>query len=635
MQYADKFKRVKNYFLLLYILFFPLCSFGEKNEIVCLDLRSINNLNLKDSIQVLDMWDALHCVSTLQGIVNRDSPQLYIKYIMSHGIDIDSHWWNIYRKKSEWLHLYDTISVDDVCEAVNHFRHKVNGVVVYDTHVPSTSNVASSVAGQENFIALRYDTRPQSLYSRLVLSGLRLPVKSWLVCPDGTSLFTGKGRIPGCDRETSGSIKCDPYIWFVEKYMKKGKCNGEYAGYYIDQYWRTKPLATTSNHHQLSNHDFFVSQKGFFFDLSPWGDEPATDDKAQPVGADLATLKELLSEAYRLGKGNKMCHIGGFPAWAYKYTRRVGGKHEDVATEWEFSELISHYNAFKDADAIGYGAMANASFWRHFPLNKKYPQSWTTRNDLVKQGIVDSEGKVAKGKNYIIIYMGDYDASSWLNQCSPRLWDTPERGENPIMWAISPILAQRAPHVMHYIRKTASSNDYFVSADNGAGYLLPGVAEYEDSLNDEKNRLQTWGRHCAKHYRKWGIEITGFIIDGNGSPMGKRSLDAYAKFSSRGIVPQKCLPASIHNGMPVLRSDWDLVSDNPKVAAQVLVDRVRERSASGIPFHWFRCILKSPKWYKEVVAEAKRIEPTIELLDTPSFFESLKLWLEQSEEIRN
>ena len=47
---------------------------------------------------------------------------------------------------------------------------------------------------------------------------------------------------------------------------------------------------------------------------------------------------------------------------------RYDEKHEDVQTEWQFAELISRYMAFKDADAIGYGALANASFWQHFPL---------------------------------------------------------------------------------------------------------------------------------------------------------------------------------------------------------------------------------------------------------------------------
>lgn len=65
-----------------------------------------------------------------------------------------------------------------------------------------------------------------------------------------------------------------------------------------------------------------------------------------------------------------MCYIGGFPSWAYKYTMHASGIHDDVPTEWEFSRIISAYNAFKDADAISYGALANASFWQHFPTKR-------------------------------------------------------------------------------------------------------------------------------------------------------------------------------------------------------------------------------------------------------------------------
>lgn len=80
-----------------------------------------------------------------------------------------------------------------------------------------------------------------------------------------------------------------------------------------------------------------------------------------------------------------MCYIGGFPSWAYKYTMHASGIHDDVPTEWEFSRIISAYNAFKDADAISYGALANASFWQHFPTKKKYTQDWISHKELQKE----------------------------------------------------------------------------------------------------------------------------------------------------------------------------------------------------------------------------------------------------------
>ena len=371
-----------------------------------------------------------------------------------------------------------------------------------------------------------------------------------------------------------------------------------------------------------------MSRKGFFFDLSPWGDEPATDDPSQPVGTDLRTLQELLHTADSLGGGKRMCHIGGFPAWAFKYTKRVGGTHEDVDTEWEFSELISHYNAFKDADAIGLGALANASFWQHFPLRRRYAQPQVTKADLQARGLLDAEGRVDTTHTYFIIYIGDYDAASWLSQMTPLLWDAPQRGKLPMMWCISPVLAQRVPHVMHYIRQTASPLDYFAAADNGAGYMMPGTAEAQDAAEGTSRHIDAWEAHCKRFYRQWDLTITGFIIDGNGPAMGKRALDAYARFSPDGIVPQKCEPASLHGSMPVLRSDWDLVSDNPSEAARVLVDRIHQ---CKIPFHWSRCILKSPAWYNEVVREACSLEPSIQLLDAPTFFALLRCWLQEKE----
>lgn len=589
----------------------------HQEPIIYIDMRYTLRADYRDSVAVVGVWDDLHTISALQGIVNRDKPRLYIEYIETNGRSIDAYWWNRYRSEGEWLYGRDTLRLQSVEEAVRYFQPLLKGVVAYDSNVASTSNVASSVAGVENLLPLRWDASPQSLYQRLISGKDAIEVQLWLVNTDGSSLFTGKGKIPGTDRISSGSQKCDPYLWLLERYMKTGRMDGRFAGYYQDQLWRKKPLAAPTNHHTLTNHDFFISRKGFFFDLSPWPDE-ATDEADQPTGTDYRTLCEMLKQAHTLRHGASPCYIGGFPEWAYKYTKRTGGKHADVDTEWQFAELISRYMAFKDADAIGYGALANASFWQHFPLKKRYPQPWTSKKKLKQAHYLNNDATVDTTRNYVIIYVGDYDASSWVSQRTPDLWDNPHRGELPMMWCISPVLAERVPHVLHNFRVSASPNDYFAAADNGAGYLMPGVAEKEGAPED----IDTWRRHCKKYYRKWGLSVTGFIIDGNGPAMGKKSLDAYRDFSRNGIVPQKCNLIDNYRGMPVLRSDYDLVSNNPKEAAQVLVERMHLRK--DIHFHWFRTILKSPEWYVSMIEEAKRLDPTIQLVDMPTFFELMK-----------
>jgi len=596
--------------------------------IVIFDLKYTLSYNLNDSLQTLDVWDDIHTVATLQGIVNRNEPRLFVNYVVESKFEIDTYWWNKYRKKGEWLHGRDTVVLNSIEELVRYFRKDIAGAVVYDSKVASTSNVASAVAGIESLIAIRYDTRPKSLYSRLIVSGPRLDVKVWLTGQDGKPLFTGSGTIPGTNRPSSGSIKADPYIWFIEKYMKTGKCNAQYGAYYIDQKWRDKPRATVANHHTLTNHDFFVSRRAFFFDLSPWGDEPATDDLSQSVGTDLSVLKEFLLEAYRYNRGEKMCYIGGFPAWAFKYTQHAGGKHGDVPTEWEFSRIISAYNAFKDADAIGYGALANASFWQHFPLEDKYPQHWVTHEELKQRGYLTPDGRVDfRGRDFIIFYVGDYDASSWITQRTPSIWDDPNRGKLPLMWSISPVLQERVPMVMHNFRKTATPNDYFAAADNGAGYLMPGMLQAPRDISGLPDGLDAWAAHCKPYYDKWGLTITGFVIDGHAPALTEKGLDCYASFSPNGIVPQKVPLTLLHGNMPVLRADED-IQQVPADAARRIVERV---AARPVPFHWFRNILKTPTWYVQTVDEIKHLNPNIELLDAPTFFELYRIWLQEKD----
>ena len=626
---------MRKYLLMIIVIagffFSEITTVHAQGVVRILDLRALNEVDLKDKQEAARLWDIMHTTATLQGIVNRNSPKLYIRYVKNgQGENVDDYWWNKYRRPGEWLAGRDTVATTELVDVIAAFRKEIRGVVVYDSNVASTSNVASSVAGIEDLIAVRYDDSPQSLYSRLVLNGLKLPVKCWLVRKDGTSLFTGKGKISGTDRPSTGSLKIDPYVWFIEKYLKTGRCNTEYAAYYIDQFWRTDPTRTVTNHHQLTNHDFFVSRKAFFFDLSPWGDEPATDDLTQKQGLDLQTLETFLKEAYKQNKGEKYCYIGGFPSWIYKYTQHAGGKHEDVATEWEFSRIISAYNAFKDADAIGLGALANSSFWQHFPLRESYPQKWVTHQELKDRGYLNPDGTVNfQGRNFILFYVGDYDSSSWIAQTTPFLWDEPNRGNIPLMWSISPVLAERVPMVMHNYRMTATPNDYFASADNGAGYLMPGMLQSPRPISGLKSGLDAWAKHCTKYYRKWGLTITGFVIDGEAPGLDQNGLDCYASFSPNGIVPQKTPLTLLHKDMPVIRADFDIVDSDCRKAADVVAERVSKRP---IPFHWFRAILKSPSWYKGICDELKQRQSNIELLDAPTFFELYRIYLKQNPE---
>ncbi len=610
---------------------------SQSQPISVYDLRYTLNIDAANQSQIEMAWDHCHAVAALQGIVNRDSPLLYIRFVNSqHGShNVDDYWLDKLCEQDSWLYGREIVKIENIVDLVDKFKSHINGAVIYDPAVAATSNVASTVAGVENLLPIRYDNSPDSLYSRLVKAGPKLTVKRWLVKPDGESIFTGKGRIPGLDRESTGSSKCDVYLWMKHKYMDTGLCDGAYGAYYLDQYWLKMPRNCVLNHHCLTNHDIFISKKAFFFDLHVWGDETPVDDPGQKVGSDLETLKELLLSAYNHGGKDHMIHIGGFVPWAYKYTNHgtAGGRHAPVPSEWEYGKIISAYNGFMDADAIGYGAMANASFFAHYPLKKSYPQDWIKRGDLIKRGYLDENGKVNfNGRDFLVFYIGDYDCAAWLYQRMMDIWDDPARGKVPMMWCISPVLDRRVPMAMDYMRRTATPNDYFAAADNGAGYCEPGMLQEPRGISNLPSGLDAWARHCKLFYDRWGLSITGFIIYGNGPQLNQAGLDCYASFSPNGIVPSAGPATLLHRNMPVIRFDHDVNEGNPRDAASHVVNRIAQRRKEGHPpFHWFRNILKRPSWYVETYDQIREMNPKVELLDGPTFFELYRIHLQNQQ----
>jgi hypothetical protein len=568
------------------------------------------------------LWDTVHAVSALQGLANRNAPQFYIFYCSEFGVDTDQFWFDWYRGEDGWLKNSTLQPLKSIQEAVTQFRSVVKGLVVYDPNVPATSNLASTAAGCDDLIPVRYDPAPGTVYDLLVRE-MKLPVRLWLVNPDGTSKFTGHGDIPDGVGPSSGSAKVDCYRWALKNLLPR--CGKGIAAYYIDSYWLKHPRRADPTMHTLSNHDYFIARKAFFFDLAPWGDEKPNDDPGSPTGLEKKAFLEVM-EAISKYSDRQILRVGGFPPWPFKYTKQSEppAGHDGVETEWEFGRLISQFNGYMEADAAGLSAMANASFSTAYPLPARLPQPNPKPgpDQWKKRGYLAEDGGVA-ARFYVGHYVGDYDSPAWLYKAVPVFFRDPARGGAPMGWAFDPNLIDRAPQAFAYAYRHATTNDFFIAGDSGAGYLNPRslTVRPESGL---PSGLEAWGKHCARYYDRLGMSITGFMIDGSGGASTETEFQAYQRFSPDGAGTHFERSPRVFAGMATFPEE-DLPEDIDKAAA-VLAAAARKNS--GHPgFFWARSILKTPKWYVDLGHRLAQSYPDlkIEVVDPYTFFGLVRL----------
>ena len=589
------------------------------------DARYLRKLDLHQTDKAAELWDTMHTLAALQGIVNRDAPRLYLLYLAEFGVETDSFWLDWLRGEDGWLRQTRIVQLSSLEQAVDTFRQQLKGLVVYDPAVPATSCLASTAAGCDNLLPVRFSSDPGSVFA-LLTKRLRLPVRLWLVHPDGTSMFTGRGDIPDSTDPSSGSAKVDAYRWALRHYIQSGKCDARFAGYYLDAFWLQHPCNGQPDLHTLSNHDYFISRRAFFFDLSPWGDEPPVDAPRQGAGLDRRMLLEILRALHDRAP-ESVIKIGGFPPWTYKYTTHGNaGKHEGVPTEWEFTRLISQFNAYHEADAAAPGAMANASFFTHYPLKDHYPQPnrKPALPDWRNAGLVDANGKIVV-KLVVGHYVGDYDAPSWLYKAVPAFFNDPERGHIPLGWAFDPNLADRAPQALAYAYLHATANDFFIAGDSGAGYLNPpGLTNRPDSRLP--SGLELWTAYCAGQFRRWDMTITGFVLDGAGGRSGEKEFAAYQRFSPDGCGTHFEQGPSMIHGLSTC-PECDLPDSAEAAAAKIanLAGNVKTETR----FLWARSTLKPPAWYAKVSQHLHDEFPTapVVIVDPYTFFGLIRLQL--------
>jgi hypothetical protein len=574
----------------------------------------------------------LRALAALQGLANRARPRLYLlgtrERLTPAAVDVDRYWLEKLTSIDGPLAGWRLVEVEDPWAVFSRVIRFARGVALWDEDVPSTAHVASTLAGTDGLVPLCGRSSRKAFWRTF---RRRFPACSVKV--DLRGMFTGEGTIPGTGRPSSGSAKCDAYLWAADTLVRKGRTDPLWMAYCPDgMAWggrppyerRGTPAYPDLQAANLVNHDFFVARKAFFYDLSPWGDETPNDDPHQPLGADLATLKEILAAANerldRAGDAN-LITVGGFVPWWIKYAgyedegdgRWIpNGTHAPVPGEWEMVAVCSAWNALLDADAHSLDALANGSLADHVPIDaERFPKR---RARSVRP----------ESRTYVCFYIGDFDSAAWMAQTLPRLWDDPGRGRVPLTWAFNPILARRVPHVFDYVARTRTPLDTFCGGD-GAGYVNPVFLEAPRMHSPRPTELDRYARFARSHHARLGMTVSGFIINGEGNPMSARMRRALARSTPHGVGVYRQEPHTLMMGRTPFVECTASFGHRATVAEMTKRISADILPTGGPEFRLYRTVLVPPTILAETAGELKRRHgDAVEVVDAYRFYDLVR-----------
>jgi hypothetical protein len=529
-------------------------------------------------------YDEALAVASLQGIINRESPELYV---LSRKTSRPQFWLDLLTKEGRWLEGRPQKPLSDLSALVNLAGKRVKGAIIWDPAVPATANVATTIAGIEDAVVLSPE------FAERYLAKWKLPVIADL-----------RGKFTGAE---SGSRKNDAYRWAIKQYLAKGLCSSHLLCLFEDSF-TTRSRGDTS---YIVTRDWAIKNRAFVFDLSPWGDEKPGDDPDQKLGTDLETYKLILAETVRHAAGKKMTELTGFFAFS-KYSNMPDHKsaHEGVPTEWETVWLISPYNCYQNTISSDCFNQSLHSQAPRKPLKQKRADPPTSK-------------PLALGKKaYISILMSDFDSATPLYDFLPNFWHNADRGKVPLAWGINPNLLETYPDLIAYFYATATPADTFTADASAAGYMNPNRIA--------KESLPLFIKHNQQFFREADMTIAPMVLDRDQpSPDVKDAFqqfapDGYATIiadvnGARGTYPQP----QVWKGMPILELFNDTCnSKEPGQIADVIARVISSRGKALPEFYFFRANWITPTVVVEALAELHRTHPELdfEVVDARTLF---------------
>ncbi len=459
-------------------------------------------------------------LTTLQGIVNREKPRMYVQQ----------------NKVDPWLHdlKIPYTRHDDAMDVFMSYADELKGVIVYDPEIPDSINVATTLAGLKDAVvaspalAKELTAEPYNLKVIEDLQGKfknRLDAYSWQY--ENLWSETTKRMLVGLSPNTSVPIPPDNYDSFqtlaIETEQVRDGSNRKTHELDLSSFLGKEAVyvrfndAFTQDGWGPAVHEVIVKADGqiiaqfktgtpeeeaFLYDRDgskflPGSDhrfadngnyflyefKPPVDTKQLTISVDMWNQYKVSASNVRPLSSEQKEPFGYLRDYAVANKAMVFWLSTSIPEEKELFEKIlsdvepgTPYLGWFDNDFEGEVAGIDITS-KHgvYVLPSDWFHNMTVFSGTKAKKVKEKKQPTPKLKNkiYVTYTFGEGDNLQYDQNHMRSLWDDPARGKVPINWTSSPLLYEAAPAILHYFQSTATENDLLVAGPSGAGYFSP------------------------------------------------------------------------------------------------------------------------------------------------------------------
>lgn len=535
--------------------------------------RKVKRLDVADVVN--SPGDIRLMLATLQGVINRSEPRIYLLENEEEG-------------KLTWLNDLNVPYQlhDEAWDLVKKYKNEVKGIIIYDPEVPDSINVATTLAGLKNAIVASPEIASQleaSPYRLKVLDDLRgrfqdrmdaytwqyehlwkqtthrmliglspttavkipsgLP-ESFEVIAEETEQIRDASNKDTYDLDLTPFMGGDAvYLRFDDAFTQDGwgsavhevviKADGQTIAQFIPGTPEEEPFLYDRQDSQVSagdgGHRFADNGRYFVYRFDP------------PAGTQELTASVTMWNQYKVSAGS-IQPPSSEQREPYGYLRDYAVANKAMVFWLEvndpeqralFEKILADvepgtpYLGWFSNDVAGeFSSVEVTSNYGVYVLAADWFSNLTVFSGTqAKQ--VNTQAPPApplENKIYVTYTFSEGDNFQYNQHRMRILWDDPARGQVPINWTSSPLLYDGAPAMLNYFRQTATPNDLIIAGPSGAGYFYP-AAWPEDTFAD-------YLKKSYKYMQKSGMNLTYVLnrIDGNNVPLGTTYAEAYERY---------------------------------------------------------------------------------------------------------